>query len=178
MANGLAQPVELALGDNAGGNCSRSEDTSPCKVSTGQDSPPANKVIGVVCSGDIAVHRDKVKLALERGKAQRPDAVWVCFEAKSDRITHDLMLSLGLEPVVLPMTDTWRVRHQEHGYDLRRLWRDNELLQLCDELVVFHKRAGNSPWREKAKSGLWDGRLFLVELGDEPKKVRKTRKAA
>ena len=159
-SRGLSQPVEIR------GRTSR--------VAA---APPSNKVVGVVCSGNVAAHRDQVKSALKRGKAQRPDAVWVCFEAKSDRMTRDVMLSLGMEPVVLPLNDEWRSKHEEHGYDLRRIWRDMELLHCCDEVIVFHKREGNSPWRERAASGLYDG-LFVVELGPEKTrpKVRKTRK--
>lgn len=139
---------------------------------------PSNKVIGVVCSGDVAVHRDQVKSALERGKEQRPDAVWVCFEPKSDRMTRDLMLSLDMDPVVLPLNEEWRRKREEYGYDLRRTWRDLELLHCCDEIIVFHKRTGNSPWRERAADSRWEGKLFVVELGQEkPQKgARKTRK--
>jgi hypothetical protein len=140
---------------------------------------PSNKVIGVVCSGDVAVHRDQVKSTLERGKAQRPDAVWVCFESKSDRMTRDLMLSLDMDPVVLPLNDGWRSRHEEHGYDLRRTWRDLELLHCCDEVIVFHKRTGSSPWRERASDARYAGKLFVVELGQEKTRQKartKTRK--
>jgi hypothetical protein len=140
---------------------------------------PSNKVIGVVCSGDLAVHRDQVKTTLERGKAQRSDAVWVCFESKSDRMTRDLMLSLDMDPVVLPLNDEWRSRHEEHGYDLRRTWRDLELLHCCDEVIVFHKRTGSSPWRERASDARYAGKLFVVELGQEKTRAKartKTRK--
>lgn len=141
-------------------------------------SESVNKVIGVITSGDgIAVYRDEVKTAIERGIAQRTDAVWVCLEPKSDRMTHDVMVSLGIDPVVLPMIDAWKRKHDEHGYDLRRIWRDNEMLHCCDELIVFHKRTSSSPWRDRAASGLYEGRLFVVELGPEPIKKRgKTRK--
>jgi len=149
-ARGLSQPVEIRGGQTYG---------------VGQAPYPSNKVIGIVCSGDVAVHRDQVKSALERGKAQRPDAVWVCFESKSDRMTRDLMLSLDMDPVVLPLNEEWRSKHEEHGYDLRRQWRDLELLSLCDEVIVFHKRTGNSPWRERAADSRYAGKLFVVELG-------------
>jgi hypothetical protein len=148
----------------------------------------------VICSGDVAVYRDDVKTTIERGHAQRPDAVWVCVEPKSDRMTHDVMLSLDIEPVVLPMADalrrkprTWRDVWKGNdpdawpydGYDVRRLWRDYEML-LCDELIVFHKRTGNSPWRERYARKLELGihrNLFVVELGAPPKaKSRKRRK--
>lgn len=163
-ARGLSQPVEIRGGASAD------------RISS--SAPPPNKVIGVVCSGDVAVHRDQVKSALERGKAQRPDAVWVCFESKSDRMTRDLMLSLDMDPVVLPLNEEWRRKREEHGYDLRRMWRDQELLHCCDEVIVFHKRTGNSPWRERAASGRHAGKLFVVELGPEKSraKERKTRK--
>lgn len=141
----------------------------PGSVGIESDSPPYT-VIGVICAGDLAVHRDKIKQALLRGLEQRPDAVWVCIEPKSDRMTHDVMISLDIDPVVLPMNDEWRRR--EH-YDLRRVWRDLEMLSLCDELIVFHKRASNSPWRDRIKSGLYDGRLFVVDLGKDSTKQRK-----
>ena len=155
-----------------------------------------------------------MKNSLERGKEQRPDAVWVCFESKSDRMTRDLMLSLDMDPVVLPLNDAWRYApktprladtaatvgpHTSIGqspsgtgnslsgeskkkrdpgsspgearpYDLRRTWRDLELLHCCDEVIVFHKRTGNSPWRERAADGRYAGRLYVVELGSESKK--------
>lgn len=159
---GLAQDVELR--GASGVQIENRPDVSP------------NKVIGVVTSGEgIAVYRDEVKTALERGIAARPDAVWVCLEPKSDRMTHDVMVSLGIDPVVLPMIDAWKRKHDEHGYDLRRTWRDNEMLHCCDELIVFHKRTSSSPWRERAASGLHAGKLFVVELGPAPK-ARATKK--
>ena len=137
-----------------------------------------NPVIGIICAGDLAVHRDEIKAAISRGLVERPDAVWVCIEPKSDRITHDVMISLDIEPVVLPMVDVWRLRGDvPHTYDFRRTWRDLEMLHLCDELVIFHKRTGNSPWRDRAKTGLYDRKLFIVEVGPQPKaKGRKSRK--
>jgi hypothetical protein len=171
---GLAQRIETR-----GGNTRKASNTPRVTVGGQPGSAPApNTVIGVLCSGDLAVHRDQIKDTIARGNEQRPDAVWVCIEPKSDRMTHDVMLSLDIEPVVLPMIEAWRRRHDEHGYDLRRVWRDNELLHLCDELIVFHKRTGNSPWRDRAASGLYEGRLFVVELGAAPKAraKRKTRK--
>lgn len=161
---GLSQPV-----DAPGSTVSK-----PYRFRYGSDSP--NKVIGVACSGDIAVHRDQVKSALERGKEQRPDAVWVCFEPKSDRVTRDLMLSLDMDPVVLPLNEEWRSKHEEHGYDLRRQWRDLELLHCCDEVIVFHKRTGNSPWRERASDARYAGKLFVVELGPEKSRAKRNNK--
>ena len=191
MIRGLSQPVE------SGGD-TRNPGTGQVRV------PPAsvsdNKVIGVICSGDVAVHRDQVKAALERGVAQRPQAVWVCFEKKSDRMTYDVLLSLGVEPVVLPLLEWWRRKPRpvagswpcgrawkkgEDGvwrlvdipsFDFRRTWRDAEMSLLCDELIVFHRRTGNSPWRERLASGRYS-KLFVVELGPEPKRpARKKRK--
>lgn len=179
---GLHQPVEIAprLTPELRSQAQREGSEDSSQESAALACPSNNKVIGVICSGDVAVYRDQVKTALERGLEQRPDAVWVCVEPKSDRMTHDVMLSLGLDPVVLPMIDAWRTKDDEYGYDLRRQWRDTEML-LCDELIIFHKRTGSSPWRERKK---WsDGNcgvhrnLFVVELGPEPAKRRaKTRK--
>jgi len=43
--------------------------------------------------------------------------------------------------------------------------------------VIFHKRTANSPWRDRAKTGLYDRKLFIVEVGPQPKaKGRKSRK--
>jgi hypothetical protein len=56
-----------------------------------------------------------------------------------------------------------------HTYDFRRVWRDLEMLSLCDELIVFHKRSSSSPWRDRDKSGLHTGKLVVVELGKEKK---------
>lgn len=197
---GLHQPVEI-------GGVAQQPVSNPA--------PTQNKVIGVICSGDVAVYRDQVKTALERGLEQRPDAVWVCVEPKSDHMTHDVMLSLDIDPVVLPMIGSWRgtsiCGHEDAeddgknliccdcgatfpldededdwqpetvlDYDLRRQWRDAEMM-LCDELIVFHKRTGSSPWRDRKKwsdnnAGVHSN-LFVVELGPEPVKKRaKTRK--
>lgn len=169
---GLSQPVSLA------------GSSSTERVESYADAPkvdtPSNKVIGVVCSGDVAVYRDDVQTAIRRGLEQRPDAVWVCIEPKSDRMTYDVMLSLDIDPVVLPMIESWRTKDDDHGYDLRRQWRDTEMM-LCDELIIFHKRTGNSPWRERKKWGDVNcgvhRNLFVVELGPAPKaKARKMRK--
>ena len=135
--------------------------------------PTQNKVVGVICAGDLAVERDTVKDTLAKGMTQRPDAVWVCLEPKSDRLTHDVMISLGLDPVVLPLNDAWRSRDERAPYDLRRQWRDLEMLALCDELIVFHKRTSNSPWRDRARDS-----LFVVELGPEPKCTASTESTA
>lgn len=168
MTRGFAQPIEARTAHKP------VEGVSTAAIVDAS----ANKVIGVVCSGDVAVHRDQVKNAIERGLAQRPDAVWVCCEAKSDRMTLDVMRSLDIDPVVLSMNDHWK----GEGYDVRRVVRDSELLHLCDELIVFHKRTGSSPWRERKKwadslGGKVHTGLFVVELGPEPaKRARKTRK--
>ena len=291
---GLAQPIEIykigvgqqeptgrpmSAPDNGRGGVAQQQ-RQPDKGESGATEPvvpasnpapsstPKPAVIGVICSGDLAVHRDEIKAALSRGLVERPDAVWVCIEPKSDRITHDVMISLDIEPVVLPMNPAWRstarsttVVHSKrepydvyigrpskwgnpfshkdrtlaefrvgsrdeavdayaewiqtqpdliksipelfgkvlgcwchpqrcHGdvlsemanrlypeYDLRRLWRDLEMLHLCDEIVIFHKRTANSPWRDRAKTGLYDRKLFIVEVGPQPKaKGRKSRK--
>lgn len=176
MILGLTQDVEIATVSKPSGEI------------VAQACSPEIKVIGVICSGDLSVHRDIVKQALQRGIEQRPDAVWVCIEPKSDRMTHDLMISLGIEPVILPLNDEWRRRPSEgevggspsavdlslQGYDFRRVWRDNEMLMLCDELIVFHKRSGNSPWRDRAASGLYGDRLVVVELGKDKPKAKKS----
>jgi hypothetical protein len=127
---------------------------------------------------------------LARGLAQHPDAVWVCCEPKSDKLTRDVMLSLDIDPVVLPMNKSWLHRPgvrvwprglefvldsrgvwtlRDMSYDLQRTWRDNELLHLCDELIIFHKRTGHSPWRDRLKTGMHP-HLYVVELGEEKKK--------
>jgi hypothetical protein len=161
--------------------------------------PECPSVIGVICAGDLAVFRDTIKQALKRGIAERPQAVWVCIEPKSDRLTHDLMISLGIEPVVLPMLDAWRRKdtsgseappvlteakqtgteadeQKPSHYDFRRVWRDLEMLTLCEDLVIFHKRSGNSPWRDRAASGLYGDTLVVVELGKDKPKSKKERK--
>ena len=130
---------------------------------------PDVPVIGVICAGDLAVYRSTVKEALQRGLERHPDAVWVCIEPKSDRMTHDIMIGLDIEPVVLPMNDAWRSRDEDHGYDFRRLWRDLEMLHLCDELIIFHKRTASSPWRDRVKSGLYTRKLVVVDIGKAKK---------
>lgn len=194
---GLSQPVQLATREGKAFaeaiSWNRSEG-NPSQRATDQEATTAsNKVVGVVCSGDVAVYRDQVKATIERGKTERPNAVWVCFEPKSDRMTHDVMVSLNIEPVVLPLNDAWRrktrpktttdvmtsetpprlafqvIEVEVPGYDHRRGARDSEMLRLCDELVIFHKRTGSSPWRVRAESDLYRDRLFVVELGEAPK---------
>jgi hypothetical protein len=154
---GLAQPIEIR------GHVASAE-------ALAEASALDTSVIGVICAGDLAVFRETVKQALQRGIEQRPEAVWVCIEPKSDRLTHDLMISLGIEPVVLPMVAVWQMKDDvPHTYDFRRVWRDLEMLSLCDELIVFHKRSSSSPWRDRDKSGLHTGKLVVVELGKEKK---------
>lgn len=173
---GLAQPLQLR--------------GRPAEAYGPSMSTPINPVIGIICSGDLAVHRNEVKAAISRGLAERPDAVWVCIEPRSDRMTHDLMISLDIEPVVLPMNPAWKKSGGQEGivnhgagedgpqsadpapvpsYDLRRQWRDLEMLHLCDELVIFHKASGSSPWRDRVKSGIYSQRLYLVEIGPSKK---------
>lgn len=179
MTRGLAQPIEIR-----GGKDMHSDDVAP-PASDGMRSPvtaPTNKVIGVICAGDLALERDTVKDTIAKGLEQRPDAVWVCIEPKSDRLTFEVMRSLDIDPVVMPMNPYWKGDRNRWGrpFDERRTMRDCEMLSLCDELIVFHKRTSNSPWRERAQRKLELGlhqNLFVVEMGPEPKKrARKTRK--
>lgn len=181
MIRGLATRIEIR-----GGKDMHSRTAAP-PAGDGTRSPvtaPSNKVIGVVCSGDLVVERDTVKETIRRGAEQRPDAVWVCIEPKSDRMTFDVMRSLDIDPVVLPMNPHWKgeSNHWGRSFDERRTMRDCELLALCDELIVFHKRTGNSPWRDRKKWGTANGvyeNLFVVELGPEPnKRARKSRAPA
>lgn len=158
---GLSQPVTL-LGRGNGVTPEGGE------VSINDRSPHPKNVIGVICSGNVAAYRDEVKRTIERGLAAHPEAVWVCVEAKSDRMTYDLLRSLGVDPVVLPLNPLWKIGR----YDGRRLMRDREILRLCDEVIVFHKRAGHSPWRDWKKWGAqYDlyGHLYIVDLGPESK---------
>lgn len=210
MTRGLVQDVELRGTTQSPLRESASEHrdgkaplpAAPLLARDPKGGVPPNKVIGVICSGDLAVHRDTVKSAIERGIEEHPGAVWVCLEAKSDRMTHDVMIALDLEPVVLPLIDHWRVERKQldwmpvwNGpdpdawpkkrikvtlFDGRRKWRDQEMLHGCDPLIVFQKKTGDSPWREmlkrKQELGLHQN-LFVVELGDErAKRARKTRK--
>lgn len=165
MTIARSAPGKRASGLSAGG--------SRLKRTAGVDLPVATPAttIGVVCSGDVAVYRDDVKQALERGIAERPDAEWLCLTPKSDRLTHDLLVQLGVKPEVLELDSRFKI---EGGGDYRRAWRDGELLRRSDELIVFHKRAGHSPWREKKKWGEANGiykHLFVIDLG--PERVKK-----
>lgn len=127
-------------------------------------------MIGVVCSGALGAYRDEIKGFIEKGIAQRPNAVWVCLEPKSDRLTRDILLAANIRPVVLPLIG------KKGEVDGRRAWRDGEMLSLCDELVVFISRTSSSPWRDRATAKPHERskcriheNLFLVELGATPK---------
>lgn len=164
MICGIAQRVDLAA-------------RRPWHVAVPRiDTRYNNKVIGVVCSGQLAAHREEIKGFIEKGIAQRPGGVWVCIERKSDALTRDILISLGVEPVVLPLLSFWKGEEN----DSRRVWRDGELLSLCDEVVVFLARTSNGPWRERAQAKPSERsqrriheNLFLVELGAAPKRKGK-----
>jgi len=151
-------------------------DTELATAAHGQpESAPNPTIIGAVSSGNIAAERDSVKATLERGIAENPTATWVT-EPRSTMI-RDLLLQLGVQPVVLHLQDEWKI---EGGGDYRRTMRDGDLLRMCDPLLVFHKATGSSPWRSLAEAKPFASakrriheNLHLIELGKPAKKKAK-----
>lgn len=98
----------------------------------------------------------------EIGTAKTLEApVWACAETdiEARRILED--------PVLLPLVPSWRLT----GGDLRRLWRDTELLLLCDRVYVFQKTKSQwSTWRDR---GVYDG-LTVIE-SPTPAAVKRAR---
>ena len=96
---------------------------------------------------------------LQTSVSQTP--VWACAETdiEARRILGD--------PVLLPLVPSWRLTTG----DLRRLWRDTELLLLCDRVYVFQKTKSQwSTWRDR---GVYDG-LTVIE-SPTPAAVKRAR---
>lgn len=126
-----------------------------------------NLSIGVIVSkrfDDHAYVRDVIK----RGMVAHPDAVWVRID--TDGIVRDIYTELGIDAVVIGLNPYFKGQ----GYDVRRVWRDTEMM-LCDHLLVFQKQGAASAWSDRARLGVHDC-LRLIEHGAESKRRVKGRK--
>jgi hypothetical protein len=130
--------------------------------------------IGIVCSGTPAKLRESERDILQKvGKVveKYPDATYVCFEKRSDRMTNEALEFWGVTPEVLILDPAWqRVevavrdgewngRHYKAGdrvviYDHRKSIRDNEMKR-CDKVLVFAPRGGSAEWRDYIEKWKW-----------------------
>ena len=62
-------------------------------------------------------------------------------------------------------------------YDVRRMWRDAEMVNLCDRVYVFQKPDAKNIWTEWEKRGVHDG-LTIVRLEKRGRNPRAALKAA
>jgi hypothetical protein len=100
----------------------------------------------------------------------RPGTVWVCAET-------DLEAKRLLEPyesILLPLVPAWKVG----DLDLRRQWRDCELLHLCSRVYVFQKAGAKTTWNIWANEryGIHD-HVSVIEAGKPKVRPRVKRKA-
>ena len=136
-------------------------------VGEGEPAPAENLSIGVIVSRNFE-DTEYAKDTIKRGMEKHPDAVWV--RADTDRIVSHIYTELGIDPVVIPLLPYFK----GETFDVRRVWRDTEML-LCDHLLVFQKEGSSGEWKERAARGVHDC-LHLIEHGAEKKKARKGRK--
>lgn len=153
MTIGLAQPVVLP-----GQNPNR--DTVP------------SDVYGLVVSRSFPdfdfVAETVTRLQTERSQESGDPlqaSVWACAE------TDTVARSLLPDPVLLPLVASWRLQ----GQDLRRIWRDCELLLLCSRVYVFQKAGAKTQWTTWRDRGVYDG-LELIEAKGKP--AEKKRRAS
>ena len=90
--------------------------------------------------------------------------VWAC--AANDTLARSLLQ----DPILLPLVASWKLP----GQDLRRLWRDSELLLLCDAVYVFQKAGAKTQWSTWRDRGVYKG-LTLIESPAAVKRARGTR---
>ncbi len=83
--------------------------------------------------------------------------IWAC--AETDREARSILQ----DPILLPLVASWRFP----GADLRRIWRDCELLLLCSRVYVFQKAGAKTQWTTWRDRGVYDG-LHLIEGKEKP----------
>lgn len=129
-----------------------------------------NLSIGVIVSKSFDDH-DYVRDVIKRGVAANPDAVWVRID--TDGIVRDIFAELGIDAVVIGLNPYFKGQ----GYDVRRVWRDTEMM-LCDHLLVFQKQGAASAWSDRARLGVHDCLRLIQERehGAESKRRVKGRK--
>jgi hypothetical protein len=180
---GLAQPVEI------GGAATQRDHGRSCPVSpeeslAGRGEPrtelstdssyycPSSRlltgsgglslqVVGLVVSRS---YPDLDTLPEDIGAIHTPRTIWVC--AETDLEAKRLLVAYSA--LQLPLLPYWRFE----GADLRRAWRDAELLTLCDKVYVFQKAGSKSTWNDWAKMPLVHPGVRLVEAGKVPKRKR------
>ena len=90
---------------------------------------------------------------LQTSLSQTPEgSVWAC--AANDTVARSLLQ----DPILLPLVASWKLP----GQDLRRMWRDCELLLLCDAVYVFQKAGAKTQWTTWRDRGVYDG-LEVIE---------------
>lgn len=161
--------------------------------------------IGIVCTGIPAKLRENEADILRKvGKLveKYPDAAYVCFEKRSDRMAFEALEFWGVTPEVLILDPAdrligtakadaeWNGKPIKQGervtiYDHRKPIRDGKMKR-CDKVLVFVPRGGSSEWREyvkrwndfAAKYPSWGPcNVFLSEYGEAPPPKPKVRRA-
>ena len=135
---------------------------------------PSN-VYGLVVSRSFPdldfVAETVTRLQTESSQESPGGSVWACAE------TDTVARSLLPDPVLLPLVPSWRLTDPLTGkvsQDLRRIWRDCELLLLCSRVYVFQKAGAETQWTAWRDRGVYDG-LTLIEGPAPPKRSRGTR---
>ena len=100
-------------------------------------------------------------------EATGTEVLWVC--ATTDSVAKELLT----DPVLLPLLPYWK----GETYDLRRTWRDSELVRLCDRVYVFQPATAKTTWNDWAKMPLVHPGVRLVTAKTVPKTVRKRAKS-
>jgi len=161
---GLAQPVEIS--HHLRGNRRAATQT---KAWSCPGSPDTFTIIGVVVSRnypDLETLPDYLRDLEARCKeATGTGVIWVC--ASTDLEAKRLLAPY--DHVQLPLLPYWK----GETYDLRRTWRDSELVRLCDRVYVFQPATAKTTWNDWANMPLVHPGVRLVTAKSVPKTVRK-----
>lgn len=128
--------------------------------------------IGVIVAQKFS-DRDLISEKLEEGIARvAPDTVWILRESpKSNHAVTaawDTLRAHDIEPFLAPLLPYFTRKDDEHGYDVRRAWRDSELRRTCERIIVFHDASSNvtAEWRD----ALGPAKIFVIERGAKAKR--------
>lgn len=148
--------------------------------------PFTSQVVGVVAASDFPEPALIIE-TLRRGQAHDPNTIWVVRD--KDRLAVAALKELGAEYVVLGLNPYWKRELAVQGplerrkrslpgiplYDLRRTWREQELIQGCSMLVVFAKGDPGSlaPFFEAAER---DPKIKVIVRGKKKARTRQGRK--
>lgn len=140
---------------------------------------PPKGVVGIVVAQNFPAP-ELIREKLEEGIARvAPETVWVMREApKSNHavtVAWDVLHEHGVEPIQSPLVPFFVAKRDEHGYDLRRKWRDAELMSTCERIIVFHDASSNitAEWKKIEHSV---AKIFVIERGKKRIAARKGRK--